>query len=75
MTALDPEFLALLVCPLSRKPLVQHGETLISIDPETRRRYRVEDGIPVLLIEEGEELNEADWTQALKDAGHEQSSS
>lgn len=70
MKALDPEFLAILVCPLSRKPLVQLGEWLVSTDEETRRRYRIlEDGTPVLLIEESEEMNPEDWSAALKEAG------
>jgi hypothetical protein len=59
--ALDREFLEILVCPLSRAPLVQDGETLVSTDAKTRRRYQIEDGIPVLLIDEGEELDPATW--------------
>ena len=70
MPELDPEFLSILVCPLSRKPLVQVGEWLVSTDPETRRRYPVlEDGTPVMLVEEGEELTEEDWRKALEAAG------
>ncbi|HEX9793257.1 MAG TPA: Trm112 family protein [Planctomycetota bacterium] len=66
---LDPEFLAILVCPTSRKPLVQLGDALISTDPETRCRYRIEDGIPVLLAEEAEELTPEAWREALAEAG------
>ncbi|MFQ5747950.1 MAG: Trm112 family protein [Planctomycetota bacterium] len=69
MDALDPELLAILVCPLSRKPLVQRGDWLLSTDPETRRRYRIEDGIPVLLVEEGEEMGVEDWREAMRAAG------
>ena len=52
--ALDPEFVADLRCPLSRRPLVLVGSRLLCY--ESRKAYRVEDGIPVLLIEEAEEL-------------------
>ena len=38
---LDPEFLKILVCPVSHAPLVQDGDTLVSTDPKTRRRYRI----------------------------------
>jgi len=69
MEALDPELLAILVCPLSRKPLVQQGDWLLSTDPKTRRRYRIEDGIPVLLVEEGEEMEAGAWREAMKAAG------
>jgi hypothetical protein len=58
---LDRPFLEKLVCPLSKAPVVQDGETLVSTDAETRRRYRIEDGIPVMLIEESEELDRATW--------------
>jgi uncharacterized protein YbaR (Trm112 family) len=34
---------------------------LVSTDPATRRRYRVEDGIPVMLVDESETLDEATW--------------
>lgn len=56
----------MLVCPLSHASLVLDGETLVSTDPETRRRYRIEDGIPVMLVEEAEELDRETW-QAIMD--------
>jgi uncharacterized protein YbaR (Trm112 family) len=58
---LDPEFLKILVCPLARTPLVQDGDTLVSTDAKTRRRYKIVDDIPDLLIDDSEELSEADW--------------
>lgn len=58
---IDPELLEILVCPLSRAPLVPDGETLVSTDAATRRRYRIDDGIPVMLVDESEELDEATW--------------
>jgi len=66
---IDPELLSLLVCPLSRAPLVQDGATLVSTDPATRRRYRIDDGIPVMLVEESEELEEAVWKAIMEKAG------
>jgi hypothetical protein len=62
---LDPEFLKILVCPLSHAPLVQDGDTLISTDPKTRRRYRIVDDIPNMLIDESEELSESEWKQIM----------
>ena len=50
--ALDPDFLAMLVCPESHKPLVLKGNRLLC--KESRKAYRIEDGIPILLIEEAE---------------------
>jgi uncharacterized protein YbaR (Trm112 family) len=58
---LDPDFLKILVCPLSHAPLVQDGDTLVSTDAKTRRRYKIVDDIPDLLIDDSEELSESDW--------------
>ena len=62
---LDPELLAIMVCPLSHAPLVQDGDTLVSTDPKTRRRYLIVDGIPNMLIDESEELSESEWKQIM----------
>ena len=67
--AINKELLEILVCPLSKAPLVEDGDTLVSTDKKTRRRYKVEDGIPNMLIEEAEELSEADWTEIMKKHG------
>lgn len=53
---IDPEFLAILRCPLSHAPLVLEGDRLLCY--ESRKAYRIEDGFPVLLIEEAEEIPE-----------------
>jgi uncharacterized protein YbaR (Trm112 family) len=63
---IDPELLELLACPLSHARLVQDGPTLVSTDPATRRRYRIDDGIPVLLVDEAEELDEATWKAIME---------
>ena len=58
---LDPELLSILVCPLSHSTLVQDDDTLVSTDPKTRRRYKIIDGIPNMMIDEAEELSESAW--------------
>jgi uncharacterized protein len=55
---LAPEFLAMLVCPESREPLVQRGNRLLC--KASRKAYRIEDGIPILLVEEAEDLTDAE---------------
>ena len=64
--SVSKELLEILVCPVSHAPLVLDGETLVSTDKETRRRYKVEDGIPNMLVEESEELDEKTWTEIMK---------
>ncbi len=66
---ISKELLDILVCPVSHAPLVLDGDTLVSTDPETRRRYKVEDGIPNMLVEESEELDPAAWTEIMKKHG------
>jgi uncharacterized protein YbaR (Trm112 family) len=67
--AISKELLEILVCPLSKAPLVEDGDTLVSTDRKTRRRYKVEDGIPNMLMEESEELTEDAWTEIMKKHG------
>ena len=71
---IDDDLLEILACPDSRAPLVQFdddaGSWLVSTDAATRRRYRVsEDGIPILLIDESEELTEERWTEIMQACG------
>lgn len=64
-TTLDPALLALLRCPLTRKPLVQRGQTLVCY--ESRKSYPIEDGIPVLLIEEANDIAPEDLPPEFRD--------
>ncbi|NNJ26969.1 Trm112 family protein [Alienimonas chondri] len=60
----------LLVCPVARKPLVHpDAGTLVSCDPETRLRYAVEDGIPVLLPDSGTALAADEWAAVMRSEG------
>jgi len=63
--AISKDLLDVLVCPESQAPLVQDGETLVSTDRATRRRYRIEDGIPIMLIDESEVLTVEIWQQIM----------
>ncbi|GIK51092.1 MAG: hypothetical protein HPKKFMNG_03024 [Planctomycetes bacterium] len=60
----DPELLALLVCPLSRRPLVQVGDRLLCY--ESRKAYRIEDGIPIMLVEEATDIPESELPDPYK---------
>lgn len=62
--ALSPELLAILVCPESKQPLVHvpagtDGDREYLFCPASRLKYRVDEGIPVMLVEEAERLDEA----------------
>lgn len=53
---IDQTLLSILVCPADRGPLLLIGEVLYN--PRIRRAYRIEDGIPVLLVDEAKEIGE-----------------
>ena len=55
----------LLVCPEARLPLKLVENRLISTCPKTRRAYRIDDGIPVMLIEESLVLDLAEWQRLI----------
>jgi len=61
---LAPELLAVLVCPQSHAPLLYFAGGESGTDPDagfllcptSRLRYRIDDGVPVLLEDEAERL-------------------
>ena len=65
MTEIDKQLLEIMVCPVSRAPLVQVGDWLYSTDRQTRRRYPIRDGIPVMLVDESEVVDLEDFDRAM----------
>lgn len=63
------EFLSLLVCPVSRAALVREGEWLYSTDVGTRRRYPIRNGIPVMLVEESEQVEPGEFQRVMSRRG------
>ncbi len=63
---ISKELLEILCCPETKADLVLDGDTLVSTDKETRRRYRIEDDIPIMLIEESEQLSMEEWTAIMQ---------
>lgn len=60
--AVQKELLDILVCPESRAPLIYFAagtadEQEFLFCPESRLRYRVDEGIPVMLVEEAERVD------------------
>ena len=66
---ISKDLLDILCCPETKAELVLDGETLVSTDKKTRRRYRVEDDVPVMLIDESEQLSMEEWTEIMKKHG------
>ena len=66
---ISQELLDILCCPETKADLVLDGDFLVSTDKATRRRYRIEQDIPVMLIEESEQLDVATWESIMKKHG------
>lgn len=63
---ISKDLLEILCCPETKADLVLDGDYLVSVDKKTRRRYRIEDDIPVMLIDESEQLELAEWTEIMQ---------
>lgn len=67
----NKELLEILCCPESKADLVLDGNTLVSTDKKTRRRYKIENDIPIMLIDESEQLSIEAWEKIMKKHGKE----
>ena len=56
MTVLDEKLLSILVCPADRGALLYVDNVLYN--PRLRRAYRIDDGIPVLLVDEATDVSD-----------------
>lgn len=60
---LDPTLLSLLACPQDKGPLslvrTEDGASVL-YNPRLHRAYPIDDGIPVLLIDEAREVGDAE---------------
>lgn len=54
----DPALLAILVCPLTRTPLVHDAEQQELISEAARLAYPVRGGVPVMLVEEARRIED-----------------
>ncbi|MGO9385515.1 MAG: Trm112 family protein [Mycobacterium sp.] len=65
---LDDSLLSILVCPADRGPLLlvseESGAELL-YNPRLRRAYRIEDGIPVLLIDEARDVDDDEHARLM----------
>jgi uncharacterized protein YbaR (Trm112 family) len=61
---IDQRLRSLLVCPEDRGPLLLVGDDFL-YNPRLRRAYRIDDGVPVLLISEAVTITDDAEHQAL----------
>jgi uncharacterized protein YbaR (Trm112 family) len=60
---IDETLLSILVCPSDRGPLLLVDQLLYN--PRLRRAYRIEDGIPVLLVDEAVEMGDDEHARLM----------
>ncbi|BBX22857.1 hypothetical protein MTER_22680 [Mycolicibacter terrae] len=67
---IDPDLLAILVCPSDRGPLllVERSGDRVLYNPRMRRAYRIEDGIPVLLVDEAATIGDDEHARLIAQA-------
>lgn len=61
----------LLVCPKSKSKLVLDGSRLVCRDADCRLAYDIRDDIPILLVDEATQLDEAEWSAVMERQGGE----
>jgi uncharacterized protein len=64
---IDPTLLSILVCPADRGPLllIDDEAQQLLYNPRLRRAYRIDDGIPVLLVEEAIEVSDDEHARLI----------
>jgi uncharacterized protein len=64
----DDSLLSILVCPADRGPLmlVEGPDGQLLYNPRLRRAYRIEDGIPVLLIDEARDVDDDEHARLME---------
>jgi uncharacterized protein YbaR (Trm112 family) len=55
---LDSALLDILVCPADRGSLLYVESEALLYNPRLRRAYRIDDGIPVLLVDEARDVDD-----------------
>jgi len=65
---LDKEFVAMLACPEDRGPLLYFADEPCLYNPRLRRRYEIQDDIPIMLVEEGVAADETEHVRLMAKA-------
>ena len=58
--ALDPLLVEILACPQDKGPLLYFADEDSLYNPRLHRRYLIKDGIPDMLIEDAEDVSDAE---------------
>ena len=65
---LDSRLLEILACPADKGPLLYFADEQLLYNPRLRLAYRVDDGIPVMLVDEAAEADDREHDRLLAKA-------
>ena len=66
--ALDPKLLEILACPEDKGPLLYFEDEQALYNPRLKRRYAIEDDIPIMLIDEAQNVDDAEHQRLVSKA-------
>ena len=66
--ALDPLLLDILACPEDKGPLLYFEDEDSLYNPRLKRRYPIRSGIPVMLLDEAEQVDDAEHERLVAKA-------
>ena len=69
--ALDPKLLEILACPEDKGPLYYFEDEQVLYNPRLKRTYEIRDDIPVMLIDEATQVDDAEHDRLMKKAASE----
>lgn len=64
--ALDPRLLEILACPEDKGPLLFFATEQVLYNPRLKRKYRVENDVPQMLMEEASPADAAEHERLLE---------
>ena len=66
--ALDQQLLDILACPEDKGPLLYFESESCLYNPRLKRRYAIQDDIPIMLIDEAETVDDAEHERLMAKA-------
>lgn len=66
--SLDPKLLSILACPEDKGPLLYFAEEDCLYNPRLHRRYEVRDDIPIMLIDEAQDVDDDEHARLMSKA-------
>ncbi len=65
---LDPQLLEILACPQDKGPLLYFSDEESLYNPRLQRRYAVREDIPIMLVDEAEDVPDEEHSRLVSKA-------